>query len=201
MPKAAKEPKEVKEPKEAKPKKEKAPKEPKAKKPPAEKKAPVEKKAKKEKATHHVDFSSYLGTDACAVFSAWRWLQCMEAASVQPQPSAIPSLSLYVVLHITQKKKDPNAPKKPLSSYMIWCQENRERIKTDNPDMKLTEISSEMGRQWKEVDEDTKKEYHAKAETEKGKYKKAMEGYKSKAESEEEGEDGGEEDEDDDEDE
>ncbi|GFH32695.1 HMG box domain-containing protein [Haematococcus lacustris] len=75
-----------------------------------------------------------------------------------------------------EKKKDPNAPKKPLSSYMIWCQENRERIKTDHPDMKLTEISSEMGRQWKEVDEDTKKEYHAKAETEKGKYKKAMEG-------------------------
>ncbi|KAJ3008305.1 hypothetical protein HKX48_008657, partial [Thoreauomyces humboldtii] len=32
------------------------------------------------------------------------------------------------------KKKDPNAPKKALSGFMIFSQENRARIKEENPD-------------------------------------------------------------------
>ena len=46
-------------------------------------------------------------------------------------------------------KKDPNAPKKPLSAYMIWLQENRPMIKTEIPGATLGEIGKRAGEMWK----------------------------------------------------
>ncbi len=37
-------------------------------------------------------------------------------------------------------KKDPNAPKKALTSYMIYMSENRERIKRENPDASFGDL-------------------------------------------------------------
>jgi len=34
----------------------------------------------------------------------------------------------------TKSKKDPAAPKRPLSAYMFFSQEWRERVKAENPD-------------------------------------------------------------------
>lgn len=67
--------------------------------------------------------------------------------------------------------KDPNAPKKPLTAYFAWMNENRARIKEENPDAGLGEISKIAGREWKEVDEDERAELDAN-------YKKGMEEYK-----------------------
>lgn len=39
-------------------------------------------------------------------------------------------------------KKDPNAPKKALSSYMIYMSENRERVKDENPDASFGDLVS-----------------------------------------------------------
>jgi structure-specific recognition protein 1 len=39
-------------------------------------------------------------------------------------------------------KKDPNAPKKPLSGYMIFMSQNRARIKEENPDFSFGDIVS-----------------------------------------------------------
>ena len=46
-------------------------------------------------------------------------------------------------------KKDPNAPKKPLSGYMLWLQDNREGIKRKNPGISVTEVSKKAGVMWK----------------------------------------------------
>lgn len=67
--------------------------------------------------------------------------------------------------------KDPNAPKKPLTAYFAWMNENRARIKEENPDAGLGEISKIAGREWKDVDEDERAELDAN-------YKKGMEEYK-----------------------
>ncbi len=32
-----------------------------------------------------------------------------------------------------KKKKDPNAPKAPASAYLLWANDNRERIKVGSP--------------------------------------------------------------------
>lgn len=47
---------------------------------------------------------------------------------------------------VTKKKKDPNAPKRPLSAYFMYMKEERATVVAENPDMKLTEISTEIGK-------------------------------------------------------
>lgn len=49
------------------------------------------------------------------------------------------------------KKKDPDAPKKPLTAYMVWLQENRATIKDKHPGISLIDIAKKAGEMWKEV--------------------------------------------------
>lgn len=86
-------------------------------------------------------------------------------------------------------KKDPNAPKRPLSSYMLFCQEERENVKKENPDLKAKEILSELGKRWKGLDDDEKKKYQDRFEEDKKRYdqeKAAYDAQKKEEGSEEE---------------
>ena len=58
-----------------------------------------------------------------------------------------------------KKEKDPDAPKRPLSSYMLFCQDERETVKEEHPTFKAKEILTELGKRWKALDEDDKKTY------------------------------------------
>ena len=40
-----------------------------------------------------------------------------------------------------EQKKDPNAPKRPMSAYLIYSNEVRERVRKANPDKKIGEVS------------------------------------------------------------
>lgn len=40
-------------------------------------------------------------------------------------------------------------PKRPLSAYMLWLSENREKIKKENPGIKVTEIAKKGGELWR----------------------------------------------------
>jgi hypothetical protein len=42
----------------------------------------------------------------------------------------------------TKAKKDPNAPKKGLSAFMIYSKENRARIKEENPEASFGTLHS-----------------------------------------------------------
>jgi chromosome transmission fidelity protein 4 len=61
-------------------------------------------------------------------------------------------------------KKDPNAPKKPLSSYMQWLQKERPQLKKDFPDSKNTEVLKHAGERWGKMEEGPKKEWTDKYE-------------------------------------
>jgi len=76
------------------------------------------------------------------------------------------------------KVKDANAPKRPASAYFMWMNENRDRVKFENPEAKMTEIGKIMGDMWKEIGEEAKKTYQEKAAAAKSKYDEAMEEYK-----------------------
>ncbi|KAJ3260980.1 Non-histone chromosomal protein 6 [Boothiomyces macroporosus] len=56
----------------------------------------------------------------------------------------------------TKAKKDPDAPKKPLSAFMIYSKENRQRIKEENPSATFGEMGKLIGNAWKELGEDDK---------------------------------------------
>ncbi|XP_004343431.2 structure-specific recognition protein 1 [Capsaspora owczarzaki ATCC 30864] len=59
--------------------------------------------------------------------------------------------------------KDKNAPKKPMSSYMLWANENRAAFKAKNPDANVMELGSILGNAWKELGESEKNSWAEKA--------------------------------------
>ncbi|KAJ3313849.1 hypothetical protein HDV04_001410 [Boothiomyces sp. JEL0838] len=82
--------------------------------------------------------------------------------------------------HASKKRpRDPDAPKQPLSSYMIFVRDQRSEYKETNPGDKPLEVT-EIGRRWRELDEKTKAEYAEQAEELKQKYNQDMKVYKAK---------------------
>jgi len=77
-----------------------------------------------------------------------------------------------------KKKKDPNAPKQPLSAYFIFSTEERLRVKDENPGYSICEVAKELGRRWAEMDPSIKQRYQARAEEERQKYDVDMASYR-----------------------
>ena len=64
-----------------------------------------------------------------------------------------------------KKAKDPNKPKRTLSSYMLWMGEvGRAAAKAAHPDAKTTEISKYAGEMWRNMSDAEKQVYKDKAE-------------------------------------
>jgi len=79
-----------------------------------------------------------------------------------------------------KEKKDPDAPKAAVNSFILFCRDNREDIKNENPEMKATEITKKLGEMWKDLDDEDKKEYQEKANEDKKRYAKEIEDYEPK---------------------
>ncbi|XP_062512467.1 FACT complex subunit SSRP1-like [Corticium candelabrum] len=77
------------------------------------------------------------------------------------------------------KDKDPTKPKKPMSVYMLWLNDNRQRIREDNPDAKVTDVAKIGGQLWKEVSDEDKKVYEEKASNLKKQYEADIEAWKA----------------------
>merc|ERR1712243_230014 len=75
------------------------------------------------------------------------------------------------------KKKDPNAPKRPTSAYFFYAGDVRPGIREENPDMKITEVMSLIGQQWRELEEEDKKPYEEQAAKDRKRYEKEMKAY------------------------
>ncbi|GAB0088100.1 High mobility group protein Z [Sergentomyia squamirostris] len=63
-------------------------------------------------------------------------------------------------------------PKRPLSAYMLWLNEHREKIKKDHPGIKVTEIAKKGGEMWRNMKD--KREWEAKAAKQKDEYTKLI---------------------------
>ena len=55
-----------------------------------------------------------------------------------------------------KKGKDPNAPKRPMSAYMLWLNASREKIKSDHPGISITDLSKKAGEIWKGMSKEKK---------------------------------------------
>ena len=80
------------------------------------------------------------------------------------------------------KQRDPDAPKRPASAYMLWLNENRASIKdellTTNPDAKITDVTKRAGELWKALSDDEKAPHQKASELLREKYHEAMKLYK-----------------------
>ncbi|XP_058505810.1 FACT complex subunit SSRP1a [Solea solea] len=77
-----------------------------------------------------------------------------------------------------KKQKDTGGPKRPMSAYMLWLNSSRERIKSENPGISITEISKKAGEMWRQLGKEDKEEWETKAGEAKRQYEKAKKEYK-----------------------
>eukprot|EP00978_Attheya_sp_CCMP212_P018909 scaffold52289_cov51-Attheya_sp.AAC.4 len=74
-------------------------------------------------------------------------------------------------------KKDPNAPKRAMTSYMYFMQAKRAEIKKNNPDATFGEIAKLVGAEFKKLTDEEKEEWEEKSKSDKERYKKEMKSY------------------------
>merc|ERR1719228_2013278 len=74
--------------------------------------------------------------------------------------------------------KDPNAPKKPLSAYFLFSQEERLKVKAENPDYSITEVAKELGKRWATLNPALKNSYEQRYQDARKVYDQEMNHYK-----------------------
>lgn len=77
-----------------------------------------------------------------------------------------------------KKKKDPNAPKRGLSSFMFFSKERRVVLKSKHPDISFGEVAKKIGVEWKKLSDSHKSKYLKLAENDKQRYLKQLANYK-----------------------
>ncbi|MGI4416839.1 hypothetical protein ACR2V2_25955, partial [Klebsiella pneumoniae] len=77
-----------------------------------------------------------------------------------------------------RKKKDPNASKRAMSAFFMYCADARPKVRAAHPDFQVGDIAKILGKQWKEISDSDKAKYEKKAQTEKARYQKELAEYK-----------------------
>jgi len=86
--------------------------------------------------------------------------------------------------HPEKKKKDPNAPKRGLSAYMFFANDQRESVRNDFPGIAFGAVGKELGFRWKKLDDAQKAPYEEKAAKDKKRYEEQKANYNAEAEAE-----------------
>jgi hypothetical protein len=74
-----------------------------------------------------------------------------------------------------KKRKDPNLPKKPLSSFLFFCNEHRNNVRIKNPDMKMGDVMKKLGEMWGKASKKEKEKFTKLGEKAKEAYSEQME--------------------------
>ncbi|KAI4734631.1 hypothetical protein E4T50_14843 [Aureobasidium sp. EXF-12298] len=84
-----------------------------------------------------------------------KFLQTGELVTIGGGPPAAPEKKQR-----KRVERDPNQPKRPLTAYLLWLGENREKIHSElGPEQKRGEISSEGTKRWNALPEEVKQKY------------------------------------------
>ena len=82
---------------------------------------------------------------------------------------------------IPSKPKDEKAPKRGMSAYFMFAGDNRQRVKQQNPELKIGQIAKLLSEEWKVLNAKKKKKYSDKADKAMKEYKDKMEEHKKTA--------------------
>jgi structure-specific recognition protein 1 len=74
-------------------------------------------------------------------------------------------------------KKDPNAPKQPMNSYMLYSNSVRAKIREENPGFSVGDVAKEIASRYKTISAEEKARWQSKADAAKEVYKKEMARY------------------------
>ncbi|KAK9476799.1 high mobility group box domain-containing protein [Lipomyces japonicus] len=76
-----------------------------------------------------------------------------------------------------RRKKDPNAPKRSLSAYMFFANEQREVVRSENPGIKFGQVGKLLGERWKALGPKDKIPYESRAAQDKKRYEEEKSAY------------------------
>jgi len=76
--------------------------------------------------------------------------------------------------------KDPNAPKRSLTSFFWFCNDERPRVKGLNPEYRVGDVAKELGKLWAVMNPEMKRKYEAMSERDKARYEREMAAYKKR---------------------
>jgi len=79
-------------------------------------------------------------------------------------------------------RKDPNAPKRPMSAFLAYSQRMRSVAKQDNQHLSNTEISKLLAEMWREAPDDIRREHIEQESEQRARYKLLMGDWRSKQE-------------------
>jgi len=60
-----------------------------------------------------------------------------------------PSREQLVASALSRRRRDPNGPRNPRTSYMFFCENMRPQIAVEHPELKSPQIVKEMGARWR----------------------------------------------------
>ena len=61
-----------------------------------------------------------------------------------------------------KKVKDPNAPKRAKTAYLLFCDSLRSEVKADNPELSPQDVVRALAKQWKALDQDVRDDWKTK---------------------------------------
>jgi len=76
-----------------------------------------------------------------------------------------------------KKKKDPNAPKRSMSAFFWFSQDERKKVREINPSYGVGDVAKELGRRWSDADPTLKSKYEALAEKDRARYGQEKKAY------------------------
>jgi hypothetical protein len=85
-----------------------------------------------------------------------------ETVEIALREAIIQTYTIQNIPKVTKKVKkirDPNAPKKALSHYMVFCMRNRQEVVLKNPGSIPTDISRKLGALWNALSPEQKLKY------------------------------------------
>lgn len=75
--------------------------------------------------------------------------------------------------------KDPNAPRRPHSAFLLYCADHRAIVRRQYPGLMMGQIAKKLGEGWAQCPADLKKQYEAASQNEKEDYRRQKEIYKA----------------------
>ncbi|XP_004372027.1 high mobility group protein B4 [Trichechus manatus latirostris] len=77
-----------------------------------------------------------------------------------------------------RRKRDPQAPRRPPSSFILFCKEHYAQLKRENPNWSVVQVAKATGKMWAAATDVEKQPYEQKAALLRAKYQEELEAYR-----------------------
>eukprot|EP00743_Colponemidia_sp_Colp-15_P005359 GILK01005761.1.p1 GENE.GILK01005761.1~~GILK01005761.1.p1 ORF type:complete len:147 (-),score=40.76 GILK01005761.1:254-694(-) len=75
--------------------------------------------------------------------------------------------------------KDSSAPKKPRNAFVLYCQQNRDKVKEDVPEAAPAELTKVLGQRWHAMEGEDKQKYYDLFQEDRTRYYTELQQYNS----------------------